>query len=90
MTAGDRVRFMDPVYGAEIGTVEHVSPAGYVRIVWDSDGMIGTFSPVLAADVLTVLTGDDALPRHAWNDADICGRCKVSYTDDRAEGPCRG
>lgn len=89
MTPGDRVRFVDPVYGDELGTVEHVSPAGYVRVVWDSDGTVGNFSPVLAAESLLVLTGDAALPRHAWNDADICGRCKVSYTADREAEPCR-
>lgn len=88
MTPGDRVRFVDPVYGPERGTVLTVSPAGYVGVKWDSDGTVGSFTPRAAAERLTVLTGDDARPGHDWTDADICGRCGASWSSDRAEEPC--
>lgn len=93
MKPGDRVW---KVYGPnerirqETGTVERVSPAGYVRVRWD-DFIIEHFSP--GTKDLQVVTGDDALPRHAWaamcfDDDPPCLRCGAIQNDENEFGPC--
>lgn len=88
MQAQDRVRFDDATYGLELGTVLRVSLVGYVVVRWDSDGSEGVFTPSMAADRLTVVTGDAALHRHDWLELDICRRCLVRWSSERMDEPC--
>lgn len=92
LNVGDRVRWRalpDQLLSVDLGTVELVSSAGYVRVAWD-DGVRGTFAPVTAASRLERLEGDAALPLHDWTDSDICSRCAASWSADRDLEPCRG
>lgn len=71
MTAGDRVLHVnsecDDGWPA-LGTVQKVSPAGYVIVEWDRNvvGMDTYFSPRTASVTLAVVTGEDAVPYHDW------------------------
>jgi hypothetical protein len=87
---GDRVRFTGGTFGALLGTIENVTPA--VRRIRFDDGLVGRFSPARAARDLEIVTGDDALPRHAWRsplvDVEICDTCGVIQTDANENEPC--
>lgn len=85
------------------GTVERASQFGYLRILWDQLGH-SSLTPGTARKVLSIVTGDDALPRHTWDvvsDADVkagricdvdlpCLACGIIQTDDNEFEPCRG
>ena len=87
MQAGDRVRWEGEL-GPMLGTVTKVSPMGYVVIQFD-DASTTHYSPARAAAALTVVTGDDALHRHAWHqEQDICTRCLVRWAPERMDEPC--
>ena len=95
---GDRVWPRDDVeQGAsfEVGTVERVSQAGYVRVQWD-DGSREWFGP--KTNGLILVGGDDALPRHDWDVQPVlnvpivdppCRECGVIQNNENDRGPCR-
>jgi len=96
VTAGERVR-LDADSGDDrwpvLGTVRKVSPTGYVIVDWDDPTeMDAHFSPLGASARLTVVTGDDAKPRHRWdpwsNDNPSCLRCGVTQSDGNELEPC--
>lgn len=96
-TTGDRVWPRDEwERGAsfEVGTIERVSPAGYIRVRWD-DFQYEWFAP--RTNMLILVAGDDALPRHNWdvgtlkhpNNDPPCRECGERQTDQNDRGPCR-
>jgi hypothetical protein len=87
MKAGDRVVFVEPVRGRQVGTVARTSPAGYVTVRWD-DGTTGHFSPLLAMTRLELAEGAAARPRHQWNDDQVCEACGAEQTDDNEFAAC--
>lgn len=97
MYPGDRVWLVEDIEQHNrivVGTVKHVSPAGYVRVWWDQVYPVSHFSPASAPTRLRVVTGDDALPRHDWdcqkNQTDPpCLACGVIQTDENEHAPCR-
>jgi hypothetical protein len=87
MKAGDRVSFVDETVSSirgVLGTIEHAG--GYFRVRFD-DGDVGRFSRVMAGEVLTVVTGDDAIPRHVWRleKRDLAARAPLPVTPASAE-----
>lgn len=105
MKKDDRVILQDQRGSIRIpvlGTVKKVTPAGYLHINWD-DGCSGIFSPVTAAEKITIATGEDALPRHVWKSRraggdpasegsfemiTYCDTCGIEQDDENGFGPC--
>lgn len=83
-----RVRFVeDGSRWPFLGTVVKVSPMGYVSVRWDEQAYaIARFGPRSAAKQLVVVIGEEARPRHAWDqkghrDEPRCAVCGVEQTE---------
>lgn len=98
MTAGDRVWLNEDIEQHNrivVGTIEKISPIGYVRVAWDQGQTypVSHFSPLRAACELKIVTGRDALPRHDWDcqkdqPDPPCLRCGVIQTDANEHDAC--
>lgn len=98
MNKGDRVRLdnLDDEQIIVLGTVISRSLVGYTRVEWDGASTEAVwYSPKSAKKLLTVVTGDDAIVRHEWENftnggADAsCLHCGVQQTDTNEFEACR-
>lgn len=94
MKNGDRVRMKDADnLGDKRGTISRKSPFGYIKVKWDSAPVVEHFSPLSGTQLLVVVTGDEALPRHDWSpykDDSPCRVCEEPQTEQNYRGPCFG
>lgn len=92
LVVGDRVwRVVDPdarIY-QDVGTVESISQAGYIKVRWDG---FGTELFTGATKDIRKAEGDDALPRHRWDGAEpdaVCLHCRALQTDENEFKACK-
>lgn len=71
LTPGARVRLVDDeadLGEIVLGTIKSVSDVGYTQVDWDEPSLHDDwFSPVSAPLKLRIVTGQDAAPRHRWD-----------------------
>jgi len=98
MKVGDRVRenMEDGPQIGMLGTIEKISPLGYIKIQWDRQhNLLPAYFRPGTEDVILV-TGEDARPRHVWKVLDDihadppCEVCGVIQTDANEREPCPG
>lgn len=93
MNVNDRVRLNDGETFPSLGTITKISPAGYTTVQWDANccEIEGMWSPLGSLDNLTVVTGDEAKPRH-WGEGGMldgkCLACKTEITEENYLKPC--